>query len=199
MPGTESVMDVFLICIISDKRICLNDKRITQSSSMNLKDRLLMVTMASCEGTASPTGGSVLHPGVSENGLSRRLLTSVSLDRKDALIEMLVCTLDGDLYPPLEEPTGTVDPKKEKVKDEVKSFVWNHGSWEVIAEDETKEADNKGCLVNLDSADGAWLLCDGVPGAGRRCEGQAEGDGRQQETTRGPHHEGGEPGAESEL
>ncbi|XP_031652899.1 transcription initiation factor TFIID subunit 7 isoform X2 [Oncorhynchus kisutch] len=90
----------------------------------------LMVTMASCEGTASPTGGSVLHPGVSENGLSRRLLTSVSLDRKDALIEMLVCTLDGDLYPPLEEPTGTVDPKKEKVKDEVKSFVWNHGMME---------------------------------------------------------------------
>jgi transcription initiation factor TFIID subunit 7 len=41
---------------------------------------------------------------------------------------MLVCTLDGGLYPPPEEPTGTVDPKKKKVKDKVKSFVWNHGS-----------------------------------------------------------------------
>ncbi|CAB1337177.1 unnamed protein product [Coregonus sp. 'balchen'] len=40
---------------------------------------------------------------------------------------MLVCTLDGDLYPPLEEPTGTVDPKKKKVKDKDKRFVWNHG------------------------------------------------------------------------
>ncbi|XP_055783910.1 transcription initiation factor TFIID subunit 7-like [Salvelinus fontinalis] len=114
---------------------------------------------------------------------------------------MLVCTLDEDLYAPLEEPTGTVDPKKKKVKDKVKIFVWNHGTtcplkntrkrrfkkifkkqyiespdmekvkrllstdaeavsvrWEVIAEDETKEAENKGCLVNLDSSDGAWLL-----------------------------------------
>lgn len=41
---------------------------------------------------------------------------------------MLVCTLDGDLYPPLEEPTGT-DPKtKKKDKDKDKKFVWNHGS-----------------------------------------------------------------------
>ncbi|XP_014055327.2 transcription initiation factor TFIID subunit 7 isoform X1 [Salmo salar] len=43
---------------------------------------------------------------------------------------MLVCTLDGDLYPPLEEPTGTVDPKKKTVKDKVKDFVWNHGMME---------------------------------------------------------------------
>lgn len=41
---------------------------------------------------------------------------------------MLVCTLDGDLYPPLEEPTGS-DPKgKKKDKDKDKKFVWNHGS-----------------------------------------------------------------------
>ncbi|KAK3536169.1 hypothetical protein QTP70_032724, partial [Hemibagrus guttatus] len=41
---------------------------------------------------------------------------------------MLVCTLDGDLYPPLEEPTGTVDSKnKKKDKDKDKKFVWNHG------------------------------------------------------------------------
>lgn len=42
---------------------------------------------------------------------------------------MLVCTLDGDLYPPLEEPTGTVDSKtKKKEKDKDKKFIWNHGS-----------------------------------------------------------------------
>lgn len=42
---------------------------------------------------------------------------------------MLVCTVDGDLYPPLEEPTGTTDPKsKKKDKDKDKKFVWNHGS-----------------------------------------------------------------------
>lgn len=42
---------------------------------------------------------------------------------------MLVCSLDGDLYPPLEEPTGTADGKsKKKDKDKDKKFVWNHGS-----------------------------------------------------------------------
>lgn len=42
---------------------------------------------------------------------------------------MLVCTLDGDLYPPLEEPTGTADSKtKKKDKDKDKKFIWNHGS-----------------------------------------------------------------------
>lgn len=40
-----------------------------------------------------------------------------------------MCTLDGDLYPPLEEPTGTVDSKtKKKDKDKDKKFIWNHGS-----------------------------------------------------------------------
>lgn len=41
---------------------------------------------------------------------------------------MLVCTLDGDLYPPLEEPTGTDPKSKKKDKDKDKKFVWNHGS-----------------------------------------------------------------------
>lgn len=43
---------------------------------------------------------------------------------------MLVCTLDGDLYPPLEEPTGTDPKSKKKDKDKDKKFVWNHGSKE---------------------------------------------------------------------
>lgn len=44
--------------------------------------------------------------------------------------QMLVCTVDGDLYPPLEEQTVTTDPKanKKKDKDREKKFIWNHGS-----------------------------------------------------------------------
>lgn len=45
-----------------------------------------------------------------------------------SLDQMLVCTLDGDLYPPLEEPTGTDPKSKKKDKDKDKKFVWNHGS-----------------------------------------------------------------------
>ncbi|XP_075429180.1 transcription initiation factor TFIID subunit 7-like isoform X2 [Ascaphus truei] len=113
------------------------------------------------------------------------------------LCQMLVCSLDGDLYPPLEEPTGTSDPKanKKKDRDREKKFIWNHGitpplknvrkrrfrktakkkyiespdvekevkrllstdaeavsvRWEVIAEDESKEAEN---LTGLDSSPG---------------------------------------------
>lgn len=45
------------------------------------------------------------------------------------ICQMLVCTLDGDLYPPLEEPTGVSDPKasKKKDRDREKKFIWNHG------------------------------------------------------------------------
>ncbi|XP_077324805.1 transcription initiation factor TFIID subunit 7 isoform X1 [Lithobates pipiens] len=45
------------------------------------------------------------------------------------ICQMMVCTLDGDLYPPLEEPTGTSDPKsnKKKDRDREKKFIWNHG------------------------------------------------------------------------
>ncbi|XP_069604695.1 transcription initiation factor TFIID subunit 7-like [Ranitomeya imitator] len=45
------------------------------------------------------------------------------------ICQMLVCTLDGDLYPPLEEPTGASDPKasKKKDRDREKKFIWNHG------------------------------------------------------------------------
>lgn len=46
------------------------------------------------------------------------------------LFQMLVCTVDGDLYPPLEEQTVSTDPKanKKKDKDREKKFIWNHGS-----------------------------------------------------------------------
>ncbi|XP_074061848.1 transcription initiation factor TFIID subunit 7-like isoform X2 [Macrotis lagotis] len=45
------------------------------------------------------------------------------------ICQMLVSTVDGDLYPPLEEPVATNDPKlnKKKDKDREKKFIWNHG------------------------------------------------------------------------
>ncbi|KAM9324131.1 transcription initiation factor TFIID subunit 7-like [Gastrophryne carolinensis] len=121
------------------------------------------------------------------------------------ICQMMVCTLDGDLYPPLEEPTGTSDPKasKKKDRDREKKFIWNHGitlplknvrkrrfrktakkkyiespdvekevkrllstdaeavsvRWEVIAEDESKEAEN---LTGLDSSPGTSGLKQGL-------------------------------------
>ncbi|XP_038603852.1 transcription initiation factor TFIID subunit 7-like [Tachyglossus aculeatus] len=113
------------------------------------------------------------------------------------ICQMLVCTVDGELYPPPEEPAATTDPKasKRKDKDREKKFTWNHGitlplknvrkrrfrktakkkyiespdvekevkrllstdaeavsvRWEVIAEDETKEAENHGSLTDISS------------------------------------------------
>ncbi|XP_068921344.1 transcription initiation factor TFIID subunit 7-like isoform X2 [Petaurus breviceps papuanus] len=45
------------------------------------------------------------------------------------ICQMLVSTVDGDLYPPLEEPAATNDPQlnKKKDKDREKKFIWNHG------------------------------------------------------------------------
>uniref|UniRef100_H2S435 TAF7 RNA polymerase II, TATA box binding protein (TBP)-associated factor n=1 Tax=Takifugu rubripes TaxID=31033 RepID=H2S435_TAKRU len=105
-------------------------RQIAQSSSMNMKDRLTIE----------------LHPD-GRHGIVRvdRVPLACKLVDLPCMIEslktvdkktfyktadvcqMLVCTLDGDLYPPLEEPTGS-DPKgKKKDKDKDKKFVWNHG------------------------------------------------------------------------
>ncbi|ELW54097.1 transcription initiation factor TFIID subunit 7 [Tupaia chinensis] len=45
------------------------------------------------------------------------------------ICQMLVATVDGDLYPPVEEPVASADPKasKKKDKDKEKKFIWNHG------------------------------------------------------------------------
>ncbi|XP_061691723.1 transcription initiation factor TFIID subunit 7 [Syngnathoides biaculeatus] len=105
-------------------------RRIAQSSSMNMKDRLTIE----------------LHPDgrhgivrVDRVPLACKLVdlpciieSLKTVDKKTFyktadICQMLVCTLDGDLYPPLEEPTGT-DPKtKKKDKDKDKKFIWNHG------------------------------------------------------------------------
>ncbi|KAG7225744.1 hypothetical protein INR49_014395, partial [Caranx melampygus] len=105
-------------------------RRIAQSSSMNMKDRLTIE----------------LHPD-GRHGIVRvdRVPLACKLVDLPCMIEslktvdkktfyktadvcqMLVCTLDGDLYPPLEEPTGTDPKSKKKDKDKDKKFVWNHG------------------------------------------------------------------------
>ena len=43
--------------------------------------------------------------------------------------QILVSTVDSDLYPPVEEPVAATNPKasKKKDKDKEKKFVWNHG------------------------------------------------------------------------
>ncbi|XP_061542708.1 transcription initiation factor TFIID subunit 7 [Phycodurus eques] len=105
-------------------------RRIAQSSSMNMKDRLTIE----------------LHPD-GRHGIVRvdrvplacklvdlpciieslKTVDKKTLYKTADICQMLVCTLDGDLYPPLEEPTGT-DPKtKKKDKDKDKKFIWNHG------------------------------------------------------------------------
>ncbi|KAM6953159.1 transcription initiation factor TFIID subunit 7-like [Aplochiton taeniatus] len=179
-------------------------RRIAQSSSMNLKDRLTIELHA--DGRHGIVRVDRVPLACKLVDLPCILESLKTVDKKTFyktadVCQMLVCTLDGDLYPPLEEPTGSTDPKnkkKDKDKDKNKKFVWNHGitcplkntrkrrfrktakkkyiespdvekevkrllstdaeavgvRWEVIAEDETKEADNHGTLANLDSSPG---------------------------------------------
>ncbi|XP_063793021.1 transcription initiation factor TFIID subunit 7-like [Pseudophryne corroboree] len=175
-------------------------RRMVQSGSVNAKDRLSIE----------------LHPDgrhgivrVDRVPLAAKLVDvpcvlecMKTIDKKTFyktadICQMMVCTLDGDLYPPLEEPSGVSDPKanKKKDRDREKKFIWNHGitlplknvrkrrfrktakkkyiespdvekevkrllstdaeavsvRWEVIAEDESKEAEN---LTMLDGSPG---------------------------------------------
>nr|XP_057932423.1 transcription initiation factor TFIID subunit 7 isoform X2 [Doryrhamphus excisus] len=105
-------------------------RRIAQSSSMNMKDRLTIE----------------LHPD-GRHGIVRvdrvplacklvdlpciieslKTVDKKTLYKTADVCQMLVCTVDGDLYPPLEEPTGTDPKSKKKDKDKDKKFIWNHG------------------------------------------------------------------------
>ncbi|XP_062855960.1 transcription initiation factor TFIID subunit 7 [Trichomycterus rosablanca] len=172
-------------------------RRIAQSGSMNIKDRLTIELHA--DGRHGIVRVDRVPLACKLVDLPCILESLKTVDKKTFyktadICQMLVCTLDGDLYPPLEEPTGTTDSKtKKKDKDKDKKFIWNHGitcplkntrkrrfrktakkkyiespdvekevkrllstdaeavsvRWEVIAEDETKEADNN--LTILDS------------------------------------------------
>ncbi|KAK1167458.1 transcription initiation factor TFIID subunit 7 [Acipenser oxyrinchus oxyrinchus] len=177
-------------------------RRAVQSGSVNLKDRLTIELHA--DGRHGIVRVDRVPLACKLVDLPCILESLKTVDKKTFyktadVCQMLVCTVDGDLYPPLEEPTGITDPKnKKKDKDKEKKFVWNHGitcplkntrkrrfrktakkkyiespdvekevkrllstdseavsvRWEVIAEDETKEADNHGSLANLDSSPG---------------------------------------------
>ncbi|KAL6480108.1 hypothetical protein MHYP_G00111410 [Metynnis hypsauchen] len=177
-------------------------RQIAQSGSMNLKDRLTIELHA--DGRHGIVRVDRVPLACKLVDLPCILESLKTVDKKTFyktadVCQMLVCTLDGDLYPPLEEPTGTTDSKsKKKDKDKDKKFIWNHGitcplkntrkrrfrktakkkyiespdvekevkrllstdseavsvRWEVIAEDETKEADNNLSLSNLDSSPG---------------------------------------------
>ncbi|MGH0160278.1 UNVERIFIED_CONTAM: hypothetical protein FKN15_053114 [Acipenser sinensis] len=133
-------------------------RRAVQSGSVNLRDRLTIELHA--DGRHGIVRVDRVPLACKLVDLPCILESLKTVDKKTFyktadVCQMLVCTVDGDLYPPLEEPTGITDPKnKKKDKDKEKKFVWNHGRWEVIAEDETKEADNHGSLANLDSSPG---------------------------------------------
>lgn len=177
-------------------------RRIAQSSSMNTKDRLTIELHADgrhgiVRVDRVPLACKLVDlPCIIE---SLKTVDKKTFYKTADVCQILVCSLDGDLYPPLEEPTGTTDAKsKKKDKDKDKKFIWNHGitfplkntrkrrfrktakkkyiespdvekevkrllstdaeavsvRWEVIAEDESKEADNNGALANLDSSPG---------------------------------------------
>lgn len=106
-------------------------RRIAQSSSMNMKDRLTIELHADgrhgiVRVDRVPLACKLVDlPCILE---SLKTVDKKTLYKTADICQMLVCSLDGDLYPPLEEPTGTADSKsKKKDKDRDKKFVWNHG------------------------------------------------------------------------
>ncbi|NXB01580.1 TAF7 factor, partial [Cnemophilus loriae] len=185
-------------------------RRAVQSGNVNLKDRLTIELHADgrhgiVRVDRVPLAAKLVDlPCIIE---SLKTIDKKTFYKTADICQMLVCTVDGDLYPPLEEQTVNTDPKanKKKDKDREKKFIWNHGitlplknvrkrrfrktakkkyiespdvekevkrllstdaeavsvrillvekkplkSWEVIAEDETKEVDNHGSLTSLD-------------------------------------------------
>ncbi|NWV31321.1 TAF7 factor, partial [Grantiella picta] len=184
-------------------------RRAVQSGNVNLKDRLTIELHADgrhgiVRVDRVPLAAKLVDlPCIIE---SLKTIDKKTFYKTADICQMLVCTVDGDLYPPLEEQTVSTDPKanKKKDKDREKKFIWNHGitlplknvrkrrfrktakkkyiespdvekevkrllstdaeavsvrillvgkklkSWEVIAEDETKEVDNHGSLTGLD-------------------------------------------------
>ncbi|KAK2116789.1 hypothetical protein P7K49_003675 [Saguinus oedipus] len=168
-------------------------RRAVQSGHVNLKDRLTIELHPDgrhgiVRVDRVPLASKLVDlPCVME---SLKTIDKKTFYKTADISQMLVATVDGDLYPPVEEPVASTDPKasKKKDKDKEKKFVWNHGitlplknvrkrrfrktakkkyiespdvekevkrllstdaeavstRWEIIAEDETKEAENQG-------------------------------------------------------
>jgi len=105
-------------------------RRIAQSSSMNTKDRLTIELHADgrhgiVRVDRVPLACKLVDlPCIIE---SLKTVDKKTFYKTADVCQMLVCSLDGDLYPPLEEPTGTDPKSKKKDKDKDKKFSWNHG------------------------------------------------------------------------
>ncbi|XP_004643922.1 transcription initiation factor TFIID subunit 7 [Octodon degus] len=172
-------------------------RRAVQSGQVNLKDRLTIELHPDgrhgiVRVDRVPLAAKLVDlPCVME---SLKTIDKKTFYKTADICQMLVSTVDGDLYPPVEEPVAAADPKasKKKDKDKEKKFVWNHGitlplknvrkrrfrktakkkyiespdvekevkrllstdaeavstRWEIIAEDETKEAENQGLDIS---------------------------------------------------
>ncbi|NWX66860.1 TAF7 factor, partial [Promerops cafer] len=107
-------------------------RRAVQSGNVNLKDRLTIELHADgrhgiVRVDRVPLAAKLVDlPCITE---SLKTIDKKTFYKTADICQMLVCTVDGDLYPPLEEQTVTTDPKanKKKDKDREKKFIWNHG------------------------------------------------------------------------
>ncbi|NXR21513.1 TAF7 factor, partial [Cinclus mexicanus] len=107
-------------------------RRAVQSGNVNLKDRLTIELHADgrhgiVRVDRVPLAAKLVDlPCIIE---SLKTIDKKTFYKTADICQMLVCTVDGDLYPPLEEQTVATDPKanKKKDKDREKKFIWNHG------------------------------------------------------------------------
>ncbi|NWR52018.1 TAF7 factor, partial [Regulus satrapa] len=107
-------------------------RRAVQSGNVNLKDRLTIELHADgrhgiVRVDRVPLAAKLVDlPCIIE---SLKTIDKKTFYKTADICQMLVCTVDGDLYPPLEEQAVTTDPKanKKKDKDREKKFIWNHG------------------------------------------------------------------------
>ena len=107
-------------------------RRAVQSGHVNLKDRLsIELHHDGHHGIVRvdrvPLAAKLVDlPCVME---SLKTIDKKTFYKTADVCQMLVSTVDGDLYPPVEEPVAATDPKasKKKDKDKEKKFVWNHG------------------------------------------------------------------------
>ncbi|XP_021506933.1 transcription initiation factor TFIID subunit 7 [Meriones unguiculatus] len=107
-------------------------RRAVQSGHVNLKDRLTIELHPDgrhgiVRVDRVPLASKLVDlPCVME---SLKTIDKKTFYKTADICQMLVSTVDGDLYPPVEEPVATADPKasKKKDKDKEKKFVWNHG------------------------------------------------------------------------
>ncbi|XP_072499655.1 transcription initiation factor TFIID subunit 7-like [Notamacropus eugenii] len=107
-------------------------RRAIQSESVNLKDKLTIELHADghhgiVHVDDAPLAAKVVDlPCITE---SLKTIDKKTFYKTADICQMLVCSVDGDLYPPPEEPVATTDPKasKKKDKDWERKFIWNHG------------------------------------------------------------------------